>query len=112
MRLKRTDTDTDAIAGMDRDALTRAILSIECEFPVDLTEGIDLTFGGFYGGSPFLGALGSLPPGEGGLHPNGGFGFMWHSHTEKEIVNFDIFPGGMMTMLIIEHPDVPIMGMD
>lgn len=38
MRLKRTDTDVDAIAGMDRDALTRAILSIECEFPVDLTE--------------------------------------------------------------------------
>lgn len=38
MRLKRTDTNADAIAGMDRDALTRAILSIECEFPVDLTE--------------------------------------------------------------------------
>ena len=33
---------------------------------------------------------------------------MWHSHTEKEMVNFDIFPGGMMTMLIIEAPGVMI----
>ena len=24
---------------------------------------------------------------------------MWHSHTEKEMTNNDIFPGGMMTML-------------
>jgi hypothetical protein len=61
-----------------------------------------------YGGSPFLGTLGSLPPGEGGLNPNAGFVFMWHSHTEKEMTNWDIFPGGMMTMLIIEPPGVPI----
>jgi hypothetical protein len=33
---------------------------------------------------------------------------MWHSHTEKEITNFDIFPGGMMTMLIVEPMHVPI----
>jgi hypothetical protein len=33
---------------------------------------------------------------------------MWHSHTEKELTNFDVFPGGMMTMLIIEPPGVPI----
>jgi hypothetical protein len=30
---------------------------------------------------------------------------MWHSHTEKEITNFDVFPGGMMTMLIVEAPE-------
>jgi hypothetical protein len=29
---------------------------------------------------------------------------MWHSHNEREMVNNDIFPGGMMTMLIIEAP--------
>jgi hypothetical protein len=68
----------------------------------------ELTFGGMYSGSPFLGTLGSLPPGEGGLNPNAGFVFMWHSHTEKEMTNWDIFPGGMMTMLIIEPPGVPI----
>jgi hypothetical protein len=33
---------------------------------------------------------------------------MWHSHSEKELLNFDIFPGGMLTMLVVEHPDVPI----
>lgn len=76
--------------------------------PVTLPETQDLTFGGFYSGSPFLGASGLLPPGEGGLNANGGLFFMWHSHTERELVNFDIFPGGMMTMLIIEPPGVPI----
>jgi plastocyanin len=76
--------------------------------PVVLPGKQDLAFGGFYSGSPFMGSAGSLPPGEGGLNPNGGFTYMWHSHTEKEIVNFDIFPGGMLTMLIIESPSVPI----
>jgi manganese oxidase len=33
---------------------------------------------------------------------------MWHSHNEREIVNNDIFPGGMMTMLIIEPATVTI----
>ena len=33
---------------------------------------------------------------------------MWHSHNELEIVNNDIFPGGMMTMLLIEPAGVPI----
>lgn len=76
--------------------------------PITLPENLDLTFGGFYSGSPFLGALEALPPGEGGLNLNGGLFFMWHSHTEKELVNNDIFPGGMMTMLIIEPHGVPI----
>lgn len=77
-------------------------------FPVMLPTNQELTFGGFFSGSPFLGLLNALPPGQGGLNPNGGYTFMWHSHTEKEMVNFDIFPGGMMTMLIIEAPGVPI----
>jgi len=76
--------------------------------PVTLPNPNDLAFGGFYSGSPYLGALGSLPPGEGGLNPNAGFAYMWHSHTEVEMVNNDVFPGGMMTMLIIEAPGVPI----
>jgi FtsP/CotA-like multicopper oxidase with cupredoxin domain len=77
--------------------------------PVTLPSQETLTFGQFYSGSPFMGNLGALPPGEGGFNPNGGFMFMWHSHNEKEIVNFDIFPGGMLTMLLIEHPSVPLM---
>jgi manganese oxidase len=70
--------------------------------PVVLPDQLSLTFGGFYSGSPFLGQLSTLPPGQGGLNPNAGFTYMWHSHTEKELTNFDIFPGGMMTMLIVE----------
>ena len=70
--------------------------------PVDLPAISSLAFGGFYSGSPFLGALGALPPGEGGLNPNAGFAYMWHSHTERELTNNDIYPGGMLTMMIIE----------
>ena len=76
--------------------------------PVALPEQLSLTFGGFYSGSPFLGTLGLLPPGQGGFNPNAGYTYMWHSHTEKEITNYDIFPGGMMTMLIVEPLHVVI----
>src|SRR4030042_1743541 len=48
--------------------------------------------GGAWGGTPVLGILEPLPPGEGGLNPFGGLAFMWHSHTEKEMTNYDIFP--------------------
>jgi len=78
-------------------------------FPVLLPEQQFLTFGPWYSGSPFLGAGGTLPPGEGGLNPNAGFFFMWHSHNENEIVNNNIFPGGMLTMTVVEHPSVEIM---
>jgi FtsP/CotA-like multicopper oxidase with cupredoxin domain len=76
--------------------------------PVELPQALNLTYGGFYSGSPFLGAEGGLPPGEGGLNLNGGFFFMWHSHTEMEMQNFDIFPGGMMTMFVVEPWSVAI----
>lgn len=76
--------------------------------PVTLPELQQLTFGGFWSGSPYLGVLGSLPPGEGGLNPFGAYTYMWHSHSEREIINNDIFPGGMMTMLVIEPPTAPI----
>jgi len=78
-------------------------------FPVILPDSLSLTFGEGYSGSPFLGAQGSLPPGQGEQNRNGGYFYMWHSHTEKEMTNWDIFPGGMMTMLVIEAPDVDIM---
>jgi hypothetical protein len=78
-------------------------------FPVTLPDPLNLVNGGFWSGSPYMGTMGALPPGEGGLNPNAGYVFMWHSHTEKELTNFDVFPGGMMTMLIIEPPGVPIL---
>jgi hypothetical protein len=78
------------------------------KIPVTLPENLDLAFGAFWSGSPYMGAAGALPPGEGGLNPNSGYTFMWHSHTEKELTNNDIFPGGMLTMLIVEPPGTPI----
>ena len=79
-------------------------------FPVILPEQQEVTFGGQFSGSPFLGVVDALPPGQGGLNPNGGFFFMWHSHNEKELTNNDIFPGGMMTHIVIEPPGTQIDG--
>lgn len=76
--------------------------------PVKLPQQQDVLFGGFWSGSPYLGVFGALPPGEGGLNPTNGFTYMWHSHTEIELTNDDIFPGGLMTMLIVEPPGTPI----
>ncbi len=73
-------------------------------FPVTLPAQQDLTLGGLWSGSPFLGAEGPLPPGEGGLNPNAGYAFPWHTHSEKEIVNNDIFIGGMLTIAIVLPP--------
>jgi len=78
------------------------------KLPVVLPAIQDMTFGGFYRGSPFLGEFGDLPPGEGGLNLNAGMFYMWHSHSEKELANNDIFPGGMMTMMIVEPNGVSI----
>lgn len=76
--------------------------------PVTLPHIQELTLGLHYSGSPFMGVMDFLPPGQTELNPNAGFAFMWHSHTEKEMTNFDIFPGGMMTMMIVEPPTVAI----
>ncbi|MGB8339083.1 MAG: multicopper oxidase domain-containing protein [Burkholderiales bacterium] len=76
--------------------------------PVILPNQLDLTYGDSYSGSPFLGQFGVLPPGHPGLNVSAGYFHMWHSHNEREIVNNDIFPGGMMTMVIIEPFSVSI----
>jgi FtsP/CotA-like multicopper oxidase with cupredoxin domain len=78
-------------------------------FPVILPDNKDLTIGTMWSGSPFLGTMGSLPPGQGGFNPDAGYTFMWHSHNEREMTNNNIFPGGMMTMLMIVAPGVPLM---
>ena len=71
-------------------------------FPVTLPTEQDMDFGQWYGGSPFLGTPAPLPPNIGGFDPTGAFIYMWHSHAEREIVNNNVFPGGMLTMLLIE----------
>ncbi len=77
-------------------------------FPVILAERDDLAFGQFWSGSPFLGGLGDLPPDHPGTNTAGGYLFPWHSHSEKELTSNDVFPGGTLTFVILEHPDVVI----
>jgi FtsP/CotA-like multicopper oxidase with cupredoxin domain len=76
--------------------------------PVTIPGVGELTLGAWYSGSPFMGDLGDLPPGEGGLNPFGGYFFVWHSHAEKELTTFDIFPGGTLSAVVVLPPDVVI----
>jgi len=69
---------------------------------------LDRTEGETYSGSPFLGQSEAPRPGQIQTNLFGGYFHMWHSHTEREITNDDIFPGGMMTMVIIEPHGVSI----
>lgn len=102
------DASNNATAAYPADKMTQLATDRCKPFPVVLPELQDLTFGPFYSGSPYLGNAGQLPPGEGGFNANNGYFFMWHSHSERELVNFNIFPGGMLTFLIVEPPGTPI----
>ncbi len=64
----------------------------------------------WYGGSPYLGVPVSaqLVPGTTEINTAGSYAYMWHSHDEREITTNDIFPGGMMMMLLIDPPSQPI----
>jgi len=82
--------------------------------PVTLPDANILTNGASYGGSPYLGPdataravgpAGSTPPS--GTIANSpaeeaAFAFMWHSHNEREITTNNIFPGGMMMMMLVD----------
>jgi hypothetical protein len=62
----------------------------------------------WYGGTPYLGMQSSnpnpLPPGAVIQNPDAGYAYMWHSHNEREITTNNVFPGGLMMMLIIDPP--------
>jgi FtsP/CotA-like multicopper oxidase with cupredoxin domain len=76
--------------------------------PVLIPDQDDLSPGDFFSGSPFLGQKGTLPPGLGKFNVDGSFFQIMHSHTEKEMTNNDVFPGGMMTFIVILPPGTPI----
>ncbi|MCP4992913.1 MAG: multicopper oxidase domain-containing protein [Gammaproteobacteria bacterium] len=78
------------------------------ELPIGLPGVAELTFGGYWSGSPYMGDSGSLPPGEGGLNPWGGYFFAWHSHAEKELTTDDIFPGGNLSVMVVVPSSVDI----
>jgi FtsP/CotA-like multicopper oxidase with cupredoxin domain len=81
------------------------------------------TFGGCTPGYPGP-VTGSSPPipgscgGTGTTPPSGtianppaseaGFAFMWHSHNEREITTNNIFPGGMLMMMLVDSREFVI----
>ena len=103
--------------------------------PATLPDPDILTNGAWYGGSPYLGPDASLrgnfptcvgspygtanPAGAGctNLAPANtqgnpsnerGWAFMWHSHNEREITTNNVFPGGMLMMLLVDSREFVI----
>ncbi|MBV9574593.1 MAG: multicopper oxidase family protein [Acidobacteriales bacterium] len=103
--------------------------------PITLPNPNILTNGNWYGGSPYLGpdatlrATGCMAPDAAntnapncattGVTPPSGtianspaneaaFAFMWHSHNEREITTNNMFPGGMMMMMLVDSREFPI----
>ena len=80
--------------------------------PVTPPDPIVVANGQWYGGTPFLGLQSAspnpLPPTGAVLNPDAGYAYMWHSHDEREITTRNVFPGGLMTMLIIDPPSSDI----
>ena len=63
------------------------------------------------GPSKVCGTTGSTPPsGTIANSPSSeaGFAFMWHSHNEREITTNNIFPGGMLMMMLVDSREFVI----
>ncbi len=104
--------------------------------PTTLPDPNLFTNGPWFGGSPYLGpdattratfgtcsagypatagsscsTTGTTPP-SGTIANNpsseAGFAFMWHSHNEREITTNNIFPGGMLMMMLVDSREFPI----
>ena len=88
--------------------------------PVTLPDPNIFTNGAWFGGSPYLGpnatiravgTTGTTPPsGTIANSPTGeaGFAFMWHSHNEREITTSNVFPGGMLMMMLVDSREFVI----
>jgi len=88
--------------------------------PATLPDPNIFTNGAWYGGSPYLGpnatiravgSTGTTPPsGTIANSPTGeaGFAFMWHSHNEREITTSNVFPGGMLMMMLVDSREFVI----
>jgi len=88
--------------------------------PVTLPDPNLFAMGPWYSGSPYLGpdaasrgnsqAVGIPPSGTVANDPGSeaGFAFMWHSHNEREITTNNIFPGGMLMMMLVDSREFVI----
>src|ERR1700731_4223390 len=100
--------------------------------PATLPNPNIFTNGAWYGGTPYLGPDASLrafapncaTPGPANTNPGctplqppntqanpaneRGFAFMWHSHNEREITTNNVFPGGMLMMMLVDSREFVI----
>jgi hypothetical protein len=103
--------------------------------PATLPDPNAFTNGPWYGGSPYLGPDASLrgnapactsnaltgaatpgtnctnlAPANLQLNPatERGWAFMWHSHNEREITTNNVFPGGMLMMMLVDSREFVI----
>jgi FtsP/CotA-like multicopper oxidase with cupredoxin domain len=87
--------------------------------PVTLPDPNITALGAWYSGSPYFGpeanvrSVGPTPIPPFGTVANdpgseAGFAYMWHSHNEREITTNNIFPGGMMMMMMVDPWVYPI----
>lgn len=79
--------------------------------PVSPPDPTIVAIGQWYAGTPYLGLQRSgtftttnEPPGTLNQNPpqESGYAYMWHSHNEREITTNDVFPGGILSMLLID----------
>jgi len=87
--------------------------------PATLPDPHIFTNGAWYGGTPYLGpdattrAAGptsSFLPSNVQANPANerGFAYMWHSHNEREITTNNLFPGGMLMMMLVDSREFVI----
>jgi FtsP/CotA-like multicopper oxidase with cupredoxin domain len=82
--------------------------------PATQFDPLIVTNGLWYNGTPYLGSDAvvrnrgntPLPPAASTMNPlpESGIAFMWHSHNEREITTNDVFPGGMLMMMLVDPP--------
>jgi hypothetical protein len=96
--------------------------------PATLPDPNVFTNGPWYGGSPYFGPdanlratmpacdttananCTTLNPANLQLNPASerGWAFMWHSHNEREITTNNVFPGGMLMMMLVDSREFVI----
>jgi hypothetical protein len=96
--------------------------------PATLPDANIFANGAWYGGTPYLGPDATLRAGNPAcastsnanctlLQPSNiqanpanerGWAFMWHSHNEREITTNNVFPGGMLMMMLVDSREFVI----
>lgn len=72
--------------------------------PVTLPSDQNLTFGPFWGGSPYLGSTGGLPTGTHALNQCGEFYHIAHNHALQQITGWGVVLIGQVTFTRIDPP--------